>query len=182
MAEKLKGRYNTLKSKTAVAKGNVTKALKKLEQVIASYEKHNRTETHITTIKRIAAEVCESVELARVKMKTLSQLGDEFIDTITELDDSMFENPDKATIISTIEIEVEKFEQSFKDIIEQKEGAVLDAEGLASGPPVLQTPSSSRTGNSRRHMEFIQTPGKLEATISGEKLQSPRNSTLLCFV
>ena len=113
--------------------------MKKLEQVITSYEKHNRTETHITTRKRITAEVCESVELAGVKMKTLSQLGDEFIDTITELDDSMFENPDKATMISTIEIEVEKFEQSFKDIMEQKEGAVLDAEGLASGPPVLQT-------------------------------------------
>ena len=139
MAEKLKGRYNTLKSKTAVAKGNVTKALKKLEQVIASYEKHNRTETQITTRKRITAEVCESVELAGVKMKALSQLGDEFMDTFTKLDDSMFENPDKSKMISTIEIEVEKFEQSFKDIMEQKEGAVLDAEGLASGPPVLQT-------------------------------------------
>ena len=36
MADKLKSRYNTLKSKTAVGKGNVTKALRKLEQVLAS--------------------------------------------------------------------------------------------------------------------------------------------------
>lgn len=91
MAEKLKSRYNTLKSKTAVGKGNVTKALRKLEQVLASYEKHKGAETHLTTRRRVAAEVCESVEIARVKMKTLSELGDEFIDIVTELDNSEFE-------------------------------------------------------------------------------------------
>ena len=141
MAEKLKSRYNTLKSKTAVGKGNVTKALRKLEQVLASYEKHKGAETHLTTRRRVAAEVCESVEIARVKMKTLSELGDEFIDIVTELDDSEFEkeSPNKETMISTIEAEIEGFDKKFNDIMEEKEEAILDAESVVSGPPVLQT-------------------------------------------
>ena len=141
MAEKLKSRYNTLKSKTAVGKGNVTKALRKLEQVLASYEKHKGAETHLTTRRRVAAEVCESVEIARVKMKTLSELGDDFIDVVTELDDSEFEkeSPNKETMISTIEAEIEGFDKKFNDIMEEKEEAILDAESVVSGPPVLQT-------------------------------------------
>ena len=140
MADKIKSKYNTLKSKTAVAKGNMTKALKKLKQGILNYEKHNQPskETHLTTRRRIAMEVCESVEIAGAKMKTLTQLSDEFIDTITDLDDNMFENPDKSTAIATIEAEVDKFEQLFKDIMEQKEEAILAAEDMASGPQVLQ--------------------------------------------
>ena len=92
--------YNTVKQKTAVAKGNVTKALNKLEQVILSFEKHDQKDTHITTMKRIGAEVCENIELARAKVKTLRQLGDQLIDTVTELDDTMFENTDQTTMIS----------------------------------------------------------------------------------
>ena len=42
MAEKLKSKYNNLKSKMTVAKGNMTKALKKLEQGLSNYEKHNQ--------------------------------------------------------------------------------------------------------------------------------------------
>ena len=140
MADKIKSKYNTLKSKTAVAKGNMTKAFKKLEQGILNYEKHNQPskETHLTTRRRIAMEVCESVEIASAKMKTLTQLSDEFIDTITDLDDNLFENPDKSTAIATIEADVEKFEQSFKDIMEQKEEAILAAEDMTSGPQVIQ--------------------------------------------
>ena len=122
MADKLKSRYNTLKSKTAVGKGNVTKALRKLEQVLASYEKHKGAETHLPTHRRVAAEVCESVEIARVKMKTLSELGDEFIDIVTELDDSEFEkeSPNKETVISTIETEIEGFDKRFNDVMAEK--------------------------------------------------------------
>ena len=133
----MKGRYNTLKSKTAVGKGNVTKALKKLEQVLASYEKHKGTETHLTTCRRVAAEVCENVEIVKARMKTLSEIGDEFIDIITELDDSQFENPNKETVIEAIQAELEGFDQKFKDIMENKEAVILDAE-VVSGPQTLQ--------------------------------------------
>lgn len=139
MADKLKSRYNTLKSKTAVGKGNVTKALRNLEKVLASYEKYKGAETHLTTRRRVAAEVCESVEIARVKMKTLSELGDEFIDIITELDDKEFESPNKDTVISTIETEIEGFDKKFNDVMEEKEGAILDAESMVSGPQMIQT-------------------------------------------
>jgi capsule polysaccharide export protein KpsE/RkpR len=132
---------DTLKSKTAVGKRNVTEALRKLEQVLASYEKHKGIETRLTTHRRVAAEVCESVEIARVKMKTLSELGDEFIDIVTELDDSEFEkeSPNKETVISTIETEIEGFDKKINDVMEEKEGAILDAESVVSRPPVLQT-------------------------------------------
>ena len=138
MAEKLRASYNTVKQKTAVAKGNVTKALNKLEQVILNFEKHDQKDTHITTMKRIGAEVCENVELTRAKVKTLRQLGDQLIDTVTELDDTMFENTDQTTMISTIETEVEKFEQNFQEIMDQQEETILKAESAASGPQVLQ--------------------------------------------
>ena len=138
MAEKLKSKYNNLKSKMTVAKGNMTKALKKLEQGLSNYEKHNQPskETHLTTKRRIAMEVSESLEIAGVKMKTLSQLSDEFIDTITDLDETMFDNPDKSTVIETIEAEVNKFEYLLNDIMEQKEETILAAESTASGPQI----------------------------------------------
>ena len=89
------GKYKVLKSKVAVAKGNCTKALAKLEQTLDSYNKNRGNDVPVTRRRRIAAELCEHVELSKNKLQDLSSLVDSLIIVIQELEDDQFNNPNK---------------------------------------------------------------------------------------
>ena len=60
----------------------------------------------VTRRRRIAAELCEHVELSKDKLQNLSSLVDSLIIVIQELDDAQFDNLNKETVIGVIQQEI----------------------------------------------------------------------------
>ena len=87
---------------------------------------------------RIAAELVEQIELSKNKQKELANLVDNFIATITDLEDEYFTNPDKETLHTTIQKEQETCDEKYDEFMKTNDKVILEAESSLAGLKVVQ--------------------------------------------
>ena len=135
MAAENAAKYKVLKSNYSIGKANCTKAMKKLEQTFDDYNKNKGTEVQVTKRMRIAAELVEQVELSKNKLKELTNLVDSFIAIITDLEDEYFTNPDKETLLTTIQKEQETYDEKYDEFMKTNEEVILEGSPAGECPP-----------------------------------------------
>ena len=96
------------KSKYQVAKSNCTKAIKKLDAAFVDFSKNNRLDMSPMQKMRCAALLIEAVDFSKSKIIELEKIITNFVEVITDLEESNFNNPDKGTILKKVQVKQEK--------------------------------------------------------------------------
>ena len=96
---------------------------------------------------RFAAVLIEAVDFCKSKIKELEKIDDNFVEVITDLEESNFTDPDKDTILKKVQTEQDEYEDKHDEILKKNEQTILQADNVLTGtktaPSVIALPEET---------------------------------------
>ena len=105
---------------------------------------------------RFAATLMEALDFSKSKIKEMERIITSFVEVITDLDKTSFNDPNKETLLQKVQAEQEEYEDKNEDILKKNDQVFLEAENVLVGTkatlPVVTLPEET-TGMKWRHFK-----------------------------